>query len=140
MTSTVRLSYDQLEEQLHRLFGRFFVTFASVELNLSLRVGGAGTFGQKLERFINVFGTHVSHSDDEFCRVSTWHMAAESIRETRNLLAHGRWGIHSAGQRVVHVSGYPPDTQVERRFSLVELDVLVKDAELLNQELSKIAW
>lgn len=140
MTSTNRLDYDQLEEQLHLLLGRFFVTFAGIEFNLSCRVGGAGTFGEKLERFINVFGVQVSHSEHEFCEMFAWYMAADSIRETRNLLAHGRWGIYSAGQRVVHVSGYPPDTQVERRFSLAELDVLVKDAALLNEELSKIVW
>jgi hypothetical protein len=50
------LSYEQMDEQLHLLLGRLFVTFAGVELNLSLRVGGAGSFSQKLERFIDDLG------------------------------------------------------------------------------------
>lgn len=140
MISTIQLSYDQLEEQLHRLLGRFFVTFAGVELNLSLRVGGVGTFGQKLERFIDVFGGQLSHHDEEFCKISAWYMAADSIRETRNLLAHGRWGILPNVQLVVHVSGYPPEKQAERRISLRDLEALVRDAELLNNELMKIVW
>lgn len=140
MISTIQLGYDQLEEQLHLVIGRFFVTFARVELNLSLRVGGAGTFVQKLERFIDVFGTQFSQDDEEFCKISAWYMAADSLRETRNLLAHGRWGILQAAQLVVHVSGYPPEEQAERRFSLLELEALVKDADLVNKELGKIAW
>ena len=139
MISTIQLSYDQLEEQLHRVLGRFFVTFARLELNLSLRVGGAGTFGQKLERFIDVFGTQLSQDDEKFCKISAWYMTADSIRETRNLLAHGRWGILQAVQLVVHVSGYPPETQGERRFSLPQLEALVTDAELLDIELRTIA-
>ena len=43
-------------------------------------------------------------------------------------------------QLIAHVSGYPPGTQAECRFSLPELEALVKDAELLNKELMKIAW
>lgn len=140
MLASIQLSYDQIEEQLHRLLGRFFVSFASVELNLSLRVGSAGTFGEKLKRFIDDFGAQLSDSDEEFCKISAWYMAADAMRETRNRLAHGRWGILPQVQLVVHVSGYPPQAQTERRFSLTELDTLVKDAELLNKELSKIAW
>jgi hypothetical protein len=66
-------------------------------------------------------------------------MAADSIREIRNLLAHGRWGYLPQVQRVVHVSGYPPDAQVERHFSLSGLEAIVKDAELLQNELIRIA-
>ena len=54
--------------------------------------------------------------------ISTWYMTADSIRETRNLLAHGCWGILQAVQLVVHVSGHPPETQGERRFSLAQLE------------------
>jgi hypothetical protein len=140
MLSNNQLSYDQIEEQLHRSLGHLFVTFAGVELNLSLRVGGAGTFGQKLERFIDVFGAQLSDNDEEFCKISAWYMAADSMRETRNRLAHGRWGVIPNVQLVAHVSGYPPEAQDERRFPLSELEALVKDAELLNEELRKIAW
>jgi hypothetical protein len=140
MSPDVSLSYEQMSEQLHLLLGRFFVTFAGVELNLSLRVGGAGFFSEKLNRFIDDLGDRFSDSDEEFAKIATWYMAADSIREARNLFAHGRWGILQHAQLIAHVSGYPPDTQVERRFPLSMLDSLIKDTELLNKELSKIAW
>jgi hypothetical protein len=82
----------------------------------------------------------MSNHDDDFCTSVAWHMAADSIREARNLFAHGRWSVLPAAQLIAHVSGYPPEAQPERRFSLTELEAFVKDAELLNKELVKIAW
>jgi hypothetical protein len=118
--------------------GRFFVIFASVELNLSLRVGGDGNFHDKLERLLgssNAFGD----SEDAFCQISTWYMAADSMREIRNRLAHGRWGYRVHSQQVVHVSGYPPGAQCERYYSIDELHAIVRDAESLNNELNGLA-
>lgn len=140
MSLDVSPNYEQMDEQLHLLLGRFFVTFAGVELNLSLRVGGAGSFSQKLDRFVDDFGARFSDNDEEFAKIAVWYMSADSIRETRNLFAHGRWGILQNAQLVAHVTGYPPGAQVEQRFSLLQLNNLVKDAELLNKELTKIAW
>lgn len=131
----VKLSRNELEDELHRLLGHFFVAFAGVELNLTLRVGDAGTFGAKLERLINSAAVQQRDNDDEYCKILAWYMAADSIREIRNRLAHGRWGYLAHVQLVVHVSGYPPAPQEERRFSLVEIDRIVKDAEQLNEEL-----
>jgi hypothetical protein len=48
----MQLDYHEMQDVLHRSLGRFFVAFASIELNLSLRVGGAGKFQDKLERFV----------------------------------------------------------------------------------------
>ena len=140
MSPDISLYYDQMEEQLHLVLGRFFVTFARVELNLSLRVGGTGTFSTKLERFIDDVGSQFSDNDEEFYKIATWYMAADSLRETRNLFAHGRWGILQYAQLFAHVTGYPPNAQVERCFSLSELNSLVKDAELVDRDLRKIAW
>lgn len=137
--SGVQSSHDDREEQLHRLLGRFFVAFAEVELNLSLRVGGAGTFREKLERLADAADMQRSDSDDRYCQILTWYMAADSIREVRNRLAHGRWGYLPQAQCFVHVSGYPPGPQDERRFSLSGLDAIVEDTGLLNTDLVRIA-
>lgn len=140
MKLTDQLNYDQLECRFHQLLGRFFVTFAGIELNLSLRVGGAGSFADKLERFLDIVASQMSNHDDDFCASVAWYMAADSTREVRNLFAHGRWGVLPAAQLIAHVSGYPPETQPERRFSLTELESFVKEAESLNKELMKISW
>lgn len=140
MSTEAPLYYEQLEEQLHRLLGRFFITFARVELNLSLRVGGSGSFSDKLERYIDDVGSRFSDSDEEFHKIAAWYMAADSLREQRNLFAHGRWGILQNAQLIAHVAGYPPNPQVERRFSLSELNSSVEYAEMVDKELTKTAW
>lgn len=105
---------------------------------LSLLVGDAGKFQDKLERFLETgIALHPDNSA-HCCEVFAWYMAADSLREVRNRFAHGRWGFHTQTQIVIHVSGYPPADQDERRFSLAELDSIVMDVELLNNELSKI--
>jgi hypothetical protein len=140
MSTEIPFDYEQMEEQLHLLLGRFFVTFARVELNLSLQVGGSGSFREKLERYIDDVGARFSENNEEFHKIATWYMAADSLREIRNLFAHGRWGIAQNTQQIAHVAGYPPDTQIERRFSLSELNSLVKEAELVDKHLPKILW
>lgn len=132
----VPLKSSEIEARLHSILGRFFVVFARVELNLSLRVGGDGSFADKLARLLSESG----ELDDEntFCKTLAWYMAADSVREMRNLLAHGRWGFLMHSQQVAHVSGYPPDPQKERRFSLPELEAIVRDADLLHLELARL--
>lgn len=136
--SNVQLNYQEIQDFTRFSLGRFFIAFASVELNLSLQVGGAGTFQDKLEHFYEMAIAQYADSDIHFCEISAWYMAADSMRKMRNRFAHGRWGFVTQTQSVVHVSGYPPDPQDERRFSLAELDSIVKDAELLGEELFKM--
>jgi hypothetical protein len=139
VNSKVQLNYEEIQHFTHCLLGRFFIAFASVELNLSFRVGGEGTFHEKLDRFHDLAMDQHSESDVHYCEISAWYMAADSLREIRNLFAHGRWGFLTHSQSIVHVSGYPPGPQQERFFSLAEFDAVVKDAELLVKELTKIA-
>lgn len=135
-SSTIPLDYFELEEKLYPILGRFFVGFARMELNLSLRVGGAGTFNTKLERLLQ--SASEVNSEETFCKILAWYMAADAMREMRNRLAHGRWGYLAHLQQVAHVAGYPPDPQDERSFSFDELDVIVRDVESLSNELGRI--
>lgn len=133
----MQLDYHEMQDLLHRSLGRLFVAFASIELNLSLRVGGAGKFQDKLERFVEAANVHEDENDGQYCELIAWYMAADSIREIRNRFAHGRWGFLVHEQKVTHVLGYPPGAQDERCYSMAQLDSIVLDAELLNLEICK---
>jgi hypothetical protein len=85
------------------------------------------------------FAGELESGDDAYCDILAWYMAADSMRELRNRFAHGRWGFLVYSQQVAHVSGYPPNVQKERRFSLSELAVIVRDAESLSNEVSRLA-
>lgn len=131
------LTSEEIEDAAHRLLGRFFIAFARVELSLALRVGPDGTFHEKLEYFLHTAVALLGDSSTQFCEVMAWYMAADSVRETRNRFAHGRWAFHAHTQSVIHVLGYPPAHQEERRYSLLELGTIVTDTESLNVELCK---
>lgn len=137
MTSpvTVTLDREEIEEATHRFLGRFFVAFARLELSLALRVGPNGTFHDKLNSFLDTAIAQHGDSSHQFFEIMAWYMAADSLRETRNRFAHGRWAFHVYTQTVIHVSGYPADQQDERKYSLLELDAIVREAESLNGEL-----
>ena len=134
--SNVQLNHEEIQDVTRRFLGRFFIAFASVELNLSLQVGGAGTFEQKLERFYKIFTP--ADSDLRHDQISAWYTAAHSMRLMRNRFAHGRWAFLTHTQTVVHVAGYPPDPQDELLLSFGELDSIVKDVEWLGEELVRI--
>ena len=137
---STRLYRDELVSYTDSFLGRFFRTFAALELNLSLRVEGGGSFKEKLDRFLELEIAKHGESDLRYCEVFAWYMAVDSLRDIRNRFAHGRWGFHTHSQSVVHVAGYPPEPTDERRYSLLELDLMVKDAESLSYELLKIAY
>lgn len=88
-STNMPLAHIEMEARLHSILGHFFVAFARMELNLSLRVGGHETFGKKLERFLNA-PVGVTDREYTFCKIQAWYMAADSMRELRNRLAHGR--------------------------------------------------
>lgn len=137
MTQLRLTEESDLEDSTYRMLGEFLVAFARVELNLSLLVGPDGTFGDKLDRFFAV--AHNGLADTRSFEMVAWFMAADSLREVRNRFAHGRWGFIDRTQTVVHVSGYPPGRQIERRFSLAELDGILQDTKSLASEICKIA-
>lgn len=131
------LTHEEIEDETHRLLGRFFIAFARIELSLALLVGADGTFHDKLEEFLNTAVSLRGDSATQFSEVMCWYMAADSVRETRNRFAHGRWAFHTHTQSVIHVNGYSPAHQEERRYSLPELRAIVTETELLNAEFCK---
>lgn len=129
------LNAEEIEARAQTQLGRLFIAFAAIELNLSLQVGGTGTFKEKLERYFELAIARYGELDDDFCKIAAWYMAVDAIRKLRNRFAHGRWGFEAHVQEVIHVAGYPPDVQHVRRLSLLELEAIAADAEALHRGL-----
>lgn len=134
---TFKKDHVSLEEKLYSILGHFFVAFARMELNLSLRVGGDGTFKEKLERLLQL--AHEANNEEISGKILEWYKAADDMRIMRNRLAHGRWGFFPYLQQVVHVAGYPPGPQDERQFSFDELHAIVQDVESLANDLGRLS-
>jgi hypothetical protein len=135
--SNVPLDREKMEARLHSILGRFLIAFARIELNLTLRVGNDKSFCAKLERLRSSV-LEVGDNDEAVREILAWVKAADSLREIRNLVAHGRWGYLVHLQQVALVSGYPPAPQPERHFSLDELAAIVSGAESLGNALSRL--
>jgi hypothetical protein len=150
---SARLSSDEIRDYTYRVLGKLFVVFSSIEFKLASSLGNAMactkkniqcgiigklSFQDKLDRLLDMFIAQYGDNDERFCKFLAWYMAVDSMRETRNRFAHGRWGFLVQAQSVAHVAGYPDGLQDERRYSLAELHAIVADAELLDVELNDI--
>ena len=135
--SNVPLDLGEMEARLHSIVGRFFVAFARIDLNLTLRVGNDKSFSAKLARLRSLV-LEVGDNEETVREILAWVKDADSLREIRNLVAHGRWGYLVRFQQVALVSGYPSAPQAERHFSLDELAAIVSDAESLGNALSRL--
>lgn len=60
------LDSKQIEEFTQKFLGRFLIAFARMELNLTLQVGAAGNFQEKLERYYNMAMAAYGDRDEHF--------------------------------------------------------------------------
>ena len=68
-----------------------------------------------------------------------WIERAHSIRQQRNSLVHGRWGVEAHLNKVVNVLGLPTsDTQREFHYGIDELVAINEELRFLQSELSRL--
>lgn len=116
-SQSAQLSQQELQDHTYRSLGRFFIAFARVELNLALLVGGAASFQDKLERFLETAIVQ-DGNNDQFYEISAWYMLADWMRETRN---HGRTlalGLPHAYAKSSACLPLSAGSSNERRYSL----------------------
>jgi len=68
-----------------------------------------------------------------------WLRKAHEIRILRNGFSHGRWGFIPQHQCVANVVGLPTSpNQTETRYTVIQLQELVKKISTLRSQLSKL--
>jgi hypothetical protein len=144
------LSYEALETAACTLIGRLILSLSQFETDLALylqhRKGLEHTDAvlAKLENSglhakLDMLETAVRgvYGEEHACvdAFKSWIKAAHEIRETRNELVHGRWGIKPITQQVVNVIGLPGSpNQRGRHYSLQELEAHFTKFEKLTKE------
>lgn len=136
------LTTEQLEEEAARLLGKLLFIYGRLETNLACLLDGAGetapdrmSFQDKLVCLLKIVDARYQDDTEGYACWAEWYMLADCLRDLRNRLAHGRWGIWEYGQRVIHVAGLPSSTeQNEMRFSLPELASRIGDASSVASE------
>lgn len=145
---------DALEEDAATLLGKMLFEFARLDLNLGLCLawedGGSklesltktvSTYNMntKLDKLAKLVDSTLPHGSKRFKAYKTWLDRAHKVRQQRNELVHGRWGVDAANSQVVNIVGMPTsDDQREIRYSIEELASINDELRQLQRELSRL--
>lgn len=144
---------EKLEYEAATTLGRMIFEFSRLDMNLGLFLVWSDE-GSKLDKLTKeveccsfhqklnflkklIDGKFVEHSNEYFT-YSQWLDAAHAIRDKRNKLIHGRWGIDPYKQMVVNVVGLPTSPkQYENYYSIENLEDVLSDVKSLSTQLHK---
>jgi hypothetical protein len=145
---------DSLESEAASILGHMLFEFSRLDVNLGLCLvwvdGGARIESQtkavealNLKAKLDELAKHVSEklpSGSKRRRAyETWIARTNSLRQQRNNLVHGRWGVEAHKNKVVNVIGLPTsDTQEAIEYTLEELAEVNKELRALLLELSRL--
>jgi hypothetical protein len=136
------------------LLGKLLFEFARVDVNLGLCLVWieAGARLESLTKQVSEWGFSkrleyleaavdrgfpIDHAGR--AEYGKWIARAHAVRQTRNELVHGRWGVDAAGERVMNVIGLPtsPD-QREVGYKLEDLEAILHEMKELQSVLSQL--
>ncbi|RYX80125.1 hypothetical protein EON83_29950 [bacterium] len=145
---------DSLENEAASLLGHMLFEFSRLDVNLGLCLvwvdGGARIESQtkavqalNLKAKLDELARHVTAklpSGSKRRRAyESWIERTNSVRQQRNNLVHGRWGVEAHKNKVVNVLGLPTsNAQQVIEYTLEELAEVNKELRELLRELSRL--
>lgn len=142
-----------LEQASATILGRMIFEYSRLDMALGLMLVWADQ-GSQLESLTQRVSSFVFHRKLEFLADLTtkkyqsnsgalaahteWLAEAHAVREERNALVHGRWGVDPIGNQVINVLGLPTGEQVERRYTIAQLKTLLLRMQQLQQSLAAL--
>jgi len=144
----------ELESEAATLLGKMLFEFSRLDVNLGLCLvwidGGSklasltktvSTYNMntKLDELAKLVDAKLTPGSKRHKAYKTWLEQAHKVRQQRNDLVHGRWGVDAAKNQVINILGLPTsDAQCEIRYSIKELASINEDLQKLQQELSRL--
>lgn len=145
---------EALETAGATLLGRLLFEFARLDMNLGICLvwidGGARlealtkqvsefSFSKKLESLGEAAERVFAEGHAGRTAYAEWLARAHAVRQTRNELVHGRWGVDEVREKVVNVLGLPtsPD-QRETGYALAELEAMRVEMKELQALLNRL--
>jgi len=150
----IQEEHDRLESEAATALGLMIFEYSRLDMELGLflswsddgklmeritkKVAGLN-FSKRLEFLQKSVAKKFRDSPDVIERYARWLADAHAIRELRNQLFHGRWGVKATEQVVVNVIGLPtsPD-QESTRYSIAELKSALGSVRELRSRLQKL--
>lgn len=145
---------EMLESEAASLLGHMLFEFSRLEANLSLCLvwvdGGESiesltkTVGNlnlkaKLDALTKHVGEKLPAGSKRRRAYELWIGRTDSVRQQRNNLVHGRWGVAAHLNKVINVVGIPTsDGQQVVEYTLEELAEINKELRDLQRELARL--
>lgn len=145
---------ERLEDEAAKALGLMIFEYSRLDMELGLllswwdegkslkkptgKVAGLN-FNKRLEFLEKSVAKKFCDSPDVIERYGHWLTEAHAIRELRNQLFHGRWGVSPQQQVVVNVTGLPtcPD-QKSTPYSIAELHGVLDSVRKLRAGLEEL--
>jgi predicted transport protein len=146
---------QELEQATATVLGRMLFEYSRLDMNLGLmlvRINDSATleamteqvskpyfsFGEKLNLTNKLVQEKFKSNIVALAEYEKWIESANAIRELRNVLVHGRWGVEATKNRVVNVVGIPTGEQKVSCYTIAELKILLQRMQDLGRQLSKL--
>lgn len=145
---------DALENEAALLLGHMLFEFSRFDVNLGLCLvwvdGGARIESQtksvevlnlkdKLDELAKHVATKLLFGSKQRRAYESWIERANSVRQQRNHLVHGRWGVGAHKNKVVNVIGLPTSsTQRSVEYTIEELAEVTQTLRVLQLELARL--
>jgi hypothetical protein len=144
---------SDLENEAARLLGFMIFEYSRMEMDLGLFLAWADegrsldhnskqvadtTFNERLVRLRKA--VLVRHADPPtvISAYENWLDEAHALRELRNSLFHGRWGVETSKQVVVNVVGLPTHAQTATRYSICDLQAALESMRKARKRLEEL--
>ncbi|MEC5206518.1 hypothetical protein QF022_001474 [Vogesella perlucida] len=145
---------EELESSAASLLGRMLFEFSRLDVNLGLCLvwvdGGARidsltqtvealTLKYKLDELDKRVTSTYPEGSKGHRGYKAWTERAHLVRQQRNNLVHGRWGVEAAKNKVVNVIGLPTsNSQQTTEYSIEELAEINNELQELQRELARL--
>lgn len=145
---------EKLENESALLLGHVLFEFSRLDMNLGLALvwvdGGARieqvtelvesmNLKKKLDELTKHVQAKLPSQSKRRRAYEAWIDQANAIRQLRNNLVHGRWGIDANKNKVVNVIGLPTsEGQRTYEYSIDELGVINRQLRELQHELKRL--
>lgn len=145
---------ETLERDAAMTLGHMLFEFSRLDMNLGLCLvwvdGGASiehmtkeaeamTLNAKLDKLAKNVAAKLPAGSKWHTAYTAWIQRAHTVRQHRNALVHGRWGIEAHKGKVVNVLGLPTgQSQQVTEYTIEELASVNEQLRDLQAELSKL--
>ncbi len=150
----IERAHQGLEQAAALVLGRMLFQFSRLDFTLGLSLAWSGegqqirhlsaeveslSFHKKLDFLKKLVDTKFSANQEIQAEYKRWLKNADTARQIRNDLVHGRWGIEPTKERVINVIGLPtsPD-QHTNEYTIQQLKVQLEKIVTLTQRLNEL--